>query len=217
MGEAPPPIAELRPDAPAALERVGHALPGEGRRRRGRRTPPSDRRALERRHERQRHAGDAAGADRRTGGMLKRALVVYAASVVGVLAISLRPRPSRSGCRTGCFPGALDRHGARSAGDPVHRRTCSRGATRARCDAGAHAGRRTRRRTARWRRSRSRRVHTSRGSVRRAAVVYALGAFAALIVAFMVMRAFGIGPVGSLFAAGKAQSKRRACSSPISA
>ena len=33
--------------------------------------------------------------------------------------------------------------------------------------------------------------------------VYALGAFAALIVAFMLMRAFGIGPVGSLFAAGK--------------
>ena len=33
--------------------------------------------------------------------------------------------------------------------------------------------------------------------------VYALGAFVALIIAFMVMRAFGIGPVGSLFAAGK--------------
>ena len=33
--------------------------------------------------------------------------------------------------------------------------------------------------------------------------VYALGGFVALIIAFMVMRAFGIGPVGSLFAAGK--------------
>ena len=33
--------------------------------------------------------------------------------------------------------------------------------------------------------------------------VYALGAFTALIVGFMVMRAFGIGPAGSLLAAGK--------------
>ena len=33
--------------------------------------------------------------------------------------------------------------------------------------------------------------------------VYALGAFAALVVAFMVMRAFGIGPVGSLLAEGR--------------
>ncbi len=33
--------------------------------------------------------------------------------------------------------------------------------------------------------------------------VYALGGFVALIIAFMVMRAFGIGPVGSLFASGK--------------
>lgn len=33
--------------------------------------------------------------------------------------------------------------------------------------------------------------------------VYALGTFAALVVAFMVMRAFGIGPVGSLLAEGR--------------
>jgi tetratricopeptide (TPR) repeat protein len=33
--------------------------------------------------------------------------------------------------------------------------------------------------------------------------IYALGAFAALVVAFMVMRAAGIGPAGSLLAAGK--------------
>lgn len=33
--------------------------------------------------------------------------------------------------------------------------------------------------------------------------LYALGGFVALIIAFMVMRAFGVGPVGSLFAAGK--------------
>ena len=33
--------------------------------------------------------------------------------------------------------------------------------------------------------------------------VYALGSFVFLIVAFMVMRAFGIGPAGSLFAAGR--------------
>lgn len=33
--------------------------------------------------------------------------------------------------------------------------------------------------------------------------VYALGTFAVLVVAFMVMRAFGIGPVGSLLAEGK--------------
>src|SRR6185312_13552828 len=33
--------------------------------------------------------------------------------------------------------------------------------------------------------------------------VYALGAFAGLVVAFMVMRAFGIGPVGSLLAEGR--------------
>jgi hypothetical protein len=33
--------------------------------------------------------------------------------------------------------------------------------------------------------------------------LYALGGFVALIIGFMVMRAFGIGPAGSLFAAGK--------------
>jgi len=33
--------------------------------------------------------------------------------------------------------------------------------------------------------------------------VYALGAFAVLVIVFMVMRAFGVGPVGSLLAAGK--------------
>ncbi|HET7374281.1 MAG TPA: protein kinase [Gemmatimonadaceae bacterium] len=33
--------------------------------------------------------------------------------------------------------------------------------------------------------------------------LYALGGFVALIIAFMVMRAFGVGPIGSLFAAGK--------------
>ena len=33
--------------------------------------------------------------------------------------------------------------------------------------------------------------------------LFALGGFVALIIAFMVMRAFGVGPVGSLFAAGK--------------
>ncbi|HEU4585603.1 MAG TPA: tetratricopeptide repeat protein, partial [Gemmatimonadaceae bacterium] len=33
--------------------------------------------------------------------------------------------------------------------------------------------------------------------------IYALGAFAALVIGFMVMRAFGWGPEGSLFAAGK--------------
>jgi tetratricopeptide (TPR) repeat protein/tRNA A-37 threonylcarbamoyl transferase component Bud32 len=33
--------------------------------------------------------------------------------------------------------------------------------------------------------------------------IYALGAFAALVIVFMVMRAFGVGPVGSLLAAGK--------------
>jgi tetratricopeptide (TPR) repeat protein/TolB-like protein len=33
--------------------------------------------------------------------------------------------------------------------------------------------------------------------------VYAVGVFVALIIAFMLMRAFGVGPVGSLFASGK--------------
>ncbi|HEY9480528.1 MAG TPA: tetratricopeptide repeat protein, partial [Gemmatimonadaceae bacterium] len=33
--------------------------------------------------------------------------------------------------------------------------------------------------------------------------IYALGTFAVLVIAFMVMRAFGIGPVGSLLASGK--------------
>jgi tetratricopeptide (TPR) repeat protein/tRNA A-37 threonylcarbamoyl transferase component Bud32 len=33
--------------------------------------------------------------------------------------------------------------------------------------------------------------------------IYALGAFAVLVIVFMVMRAFGVGPVGSLLAAGK--------------
>jgi len=39
--------------------------------------------------------------------------------------------------------------------------------------------------------------------------VYALGTFAVLVVAFMVLRAFGIGPVGSLFATGALQKNER--------
>ena len=38
--------------------------------------------------------------------------------------------------------------------------------------------------------------------------LYALGAFVVLIAAFMTMRALGIGPAGSLFAAGLAQAER---------
>ena len=37
--------------------------------------------------------------------------------------------------------------------------------------------------------------------------MYAMGAFAVLIAAFMAMRAFGVGPFGSLIASGKLQSK----------
>ena len=40
MGEAPRPIAELRPDAPRGAERSRDALPGEGCRARARRTRP---------------------------------------------------------------------------------------------------------------------------------------------------------------------------------
>ena len=39
--------------------------------------------------------------------------------------------------------------------------------------------------------------------------VYALGVFAVLVVGFMVLRAFGIGPVGSLFARGALQKNER--------
>ena len=47
--------------------------------------------------------------------------------------------------------------------------------------------------------------------------MYAFGAFVALIAVFMVLRAFGIGPFGSLLASGRLQGARAASCSPTSA
>ena len=70
-------------------------------------------------------------------------------------------------------------------------------------DADVHAGRHAEpRRRARWRSWRSRRARTCRGGARALGGVAAVGGFVLLVGVYMVLRAMGIGPAGSLLAAG---------------
>ena len=200
MGEAPRPIGELRPDARRALDDlVMRCLAKDAK---DRPQSASDVIAtLERRHERQRHAGDAAGAHERPGGIPTRAASLYVVSVVAVAAIA-KAATVTIGLPDWVFPGALI---VMALGLPVilftgyvqsvARRAIT--ATPTLTPGGGQVPQGTMATIAlkasphvSWRR-------TTRGGI------YAVGAFVALIIAFMVMRAFGIGPVGSLFAAGK--------------
>ena len=199
MGEAPANIAELRPDSPVALSDLVM-------------------RCLEKDPDaRTQTAAEivvALNAVTSGGGMpalppllmhgpaaFRRALVVYAASVVGV-AIVARAATVTIGLPGWVMPGALI---VMALGLPVilftgYVQSVARRSlvsTPALTPGGGQRPHGTMATLAlkasphmSWKR-------TTRGGA------YALGAFAALIVAFMLMRAFGIGPAGSLFAAGK--------------
>jgi tetratricopeptide (TPR) repeat protein/tRNA A-37 threonylcarbamoyl transferase component Bud32 len=199
MGEAPPQIAELRPDAPAALsDLIMRCLAKDA-------------------DARPQHAAEVIALLNGVtsgGGMpalppvlmhgpaaFRRALVLYAVSVVGVAAIA-KAATMTIGLPSWVLPGALI---VMALGLPVilftgYVQSVARRAlvaTPALTPGGGQVPHGTMATIAlkasphvSWKRT------TSGG-------LYALGAFAALIIAFMVMRAFGIGPVGSLFAAGK--------------
>jgi tetratricopeptide (TPR) repeat protein/tRNA A-37 threonylcarbamoyl transferase component Bud32 len=199
MGEAPPQIAELRPDAPAALsDLIMRCLAKD--------TGARPQTAAE-------VIGLLNGVTS-AGGMpalppvlmhgpaaFRRALVMYAVSVVVVAAVA-KAATMTIGLPGWVLPGALI---VMALGLPVilftgyvqsvARRSLV--ATPALTPGGRQVPHGTMATIAlkasphvSWKR-------TTRGGV------FALGGFAALIIAFMVMRAFGIGPVGSLFAAGK--------------
>jgi eukaryotic-like serine/threonine-protein kinase len=199
MGEAPPQIAELRPDAPAALsDLIMRCLAKDVGAR-----PQSAAEVIA-----------LLNGVTSAGGMpalppvlmhgpaaFRRALMLYAVSVVGVAAVA-KAATMTIGLPGWVLPGALI---VMALGLPVilftgyvqsvARRSLV--ATPALTPGGRQVPHGTMATIAlkasphvSWKR-------TTRGGV------VALGGFAALIIAFMVMRAFGIGPVGSLFAAGK--------------
>jgi tetratricopeptide (TPR) repeat protein len=199
MGEAPPQIAELRPDVPAALsDLVMRCLAKDVGAR-----PQSAAEVIAALN------GVTSG-----GGMpalppvlmhgpaaFRRALSVYVVSVVAVAAIA-KAATVTIGLPSWVLPGSLvimalglpvilftgyvqsvarrvlvSTPALTPGGGPAPQGTMATIALRA----SPHVS---------WRRA-------TRGGM------YALGAFVALIIAFMVMRAFGIGPVGSLLASGK--------------
>jgi tetratricopeptide (TPR) repeat protein/tRNA A-37 threonylcarbamoyl transferase component Bud32 len=203
MGEAPPQIAELRPDAPAGLsDLVMRCLAKDA-------------------DARPQNAAEIIGAlNGVTSGSgmaslppvlmngpaaFRKALLLYGLSVVGVLAIA-KAATVTIGLPTWVLPGAVV---VMALGLPVilftgYVQSVTRRAllsTPALTPGGGQAPHGTMATIAlkasphvSWKR-------TTRGGV------YALGGFAALIIAFMVMRAFGVGPVGSLFATGKLSQK----------
>ena len=141
MGEAPRPIGELRPDAPAALnDLVMRCLAKDAK------DAPAERgrhdRHAQRRHERQRHAVAAADSHARARGVPARARSCTSLSVVG------RRGDRQSGDRhdRAADVGASRRarhHGARPAGHSLHRLRAVGRAPRDHRHAVAHARRRT--------------------------------------------------------------------------
>ncbi len=199
MGEAPRPIGELRPDAPAALnDLVMRCLAKDAKDR-----PQSAAETIVTLN------GVTSGSGMQSlppilmngPAAFRRALLMYILAVVAVAAIA-KAATVTIGLPTWVLPGALVimalglpvilftgyvQSVARRAitvtpsltpgGGPAPQGTMATIALKA----SPHVS---------WKR-------TTRGGI------YAVGGFIALIIAFMVMRAFGIGPVGSLFAAGK--------------
>jgi len=199
MGEAPRPLAELRPDAPAALnDLVMRCLAKD----------------VDARPQSAAEVIDALNGVTSGAGMpalppvlmhgpaaFRRALGVYVLSVIGVAAVA-KAATVTIGLPGWVLPGAFV---VMALGLPVilftgyvqlvTRRALT--ATPALTPGGSQVPYGTMATIAlkasphvSWKR-------TTRGGV------YALAAFVALIIAVMVMRGFGIGPVGSLFAAGK--------------
>jgi eukaryotic-like serine/threonine-protein kinase len=199
MAEAPPQIAELRPDTPAALgDLVMRCLAKDADAR-----PQSAAEIIALLN------GVTSG-----GGMqalppvllhgpaaFRRALILYAISVIGVAAVA-KAATLTIGLPSWVLPGALI---VMALGLPVilftgYVQSVARRAlvvTPALTPGGRQVPHGTMATIAlkasphvSWKR-------TTRGGL------FALGGFVTLIIAFMVMRGFGIGPVGSLFASGK--------------
>ena len=199
MGEAPPQIAELRPDAPAAMsDLIMRCLAKDADAR-----PQSAAEVIALLNSVTSGGGMAALPPVLMHGpaAFRRALALYAVSVVGVAAVA-KAAMVTIGLPSWVLPGALV---VMALGLPVilftgYVQSVARRAliaTPALTPGGGQVPHGTMATIAlkasphvSWKR-------TTHGGL------YALAVFAALIIAFMVMRAFGIGPVGSLFAAGK--------------
>jgi tetratricopeptide (TPR) repeat protein/tRNA A-37 threonylcarbamoyl transferase component Bud32 len=199
MGEAPPQIAELRPDAPAALnDLVMRCLAKDADAR-----PQSAAEIIVALNSVTSGSGMQSLPPVLLHGpaAFRRALVLYAVSVIAVAAIA-KAATITIGLPTWVVPGALI---VMAIGLPVilftgYVQSVTRRAllsTPVLTPGGSQARHGTMATIAlkasphlTWKR-------TTRGGLA------ALGVFAALIAVFMMMRAFGIGPVGSLFAAGK--------------
>jgi tetratricopeptide (TPR) repeat protein/tRNA A-37 threonylcarbamoyl transferase component Bud32 len=199
MGEAPKPIAELRPDTPAALsDLVMRCLAKDVDAR-----PQSAAEVIAALNGVTSGTGMPALPPVLLHGpqAFRRALGLYVLSVIGVAAVA-KAATVTIGLPSWVLPGALV---VMALGLPVilftgYVQTVARRALMATptlTPGGGQAPQGTMATIAlkasphvSWKR-------TTRGGV------YALGGFVALIIAFMVMRAFGIGPVGSLFAEGK--------------
>jgi eukaryotic-like serine/threonine-protein kinase len=199
MGEAPRPIAELRPDAPTALsDLVMRCLAKDAKDR-----PQSAADVIVTLN------GVTSGSGMQSlppilmngPAAFRRALLMYVVAVIAVAAIA-KAATVTIGLPTWVLPGSLV---VMALGLPVilftgYVQSVARRAITATPSLTPGGGRVPHGTMATialrasphvsWKR-------TTRGGV------YAVGAFVALIIAFMVLRAFGIGPVGSLFAAGK--------------
>lgn len=203
MSEAPKPIAELRPDAPAALcGLVMHCLAKDP-------------------NERPQSANEIVlGLNGVTSGSghpalppvllhgpaaFRRALLVYGASVAAV-ALLAKAATIAIGLPTWVLPGALI---VMALGLPVILFTAYVQRVTRRALASTPAltpGGRPQPQSTMATIALKASPHLSWRATTRGGV-YALGAFAALVIAFMVLRAFGIGPAGSLFAAGKLKQR----------
>ena len=203
LSEAPQPIAELRPDVPAALaELVMRCLAKDPAER-----PQSAAEIILALNGVTSGSGLPALPPVLLHGTsaFRRALLVYFASVIGVAAVA-KAATITIGLPAWVLPGALI---IMALGLPmilftgyvqrVTRRALA--STPALTPGGSRQPQGTMA-TLALRAS----PHVSWRSTTRGGI-YALGGFVALIVVFMVMRAFGIGPVGSLFAAGKLKQR----------
>jgi len=199
MGEPPRSIAELRPDAPAGLnDLVMRCLAKDAKDR-----PQSASDMIATLNSVTSGSGMQAMPSVLMNGpaAFRRALIMYVVAVVAVAAIA-KAATVTIGLPTWVLPGALI---VMALGLPVilftgyvqsvARRAIT--ATPTLTPGGGQVPQGTMATIAlkasphvSWRR-------TTRGGL------YAVGAFVALIIAFMVMRALGVGPVGSLFASGK--------------
>jgi tetratricopeptide (TPR) repeat protein/tRNA A-37 threonylcarbamoyl transferase component Bud32 len=199
MGEQPKPVAELRPDAPSGLAAlVMRCLAKDAGER-----PQSAAEIILALNAVTSGSGMTAVPSVLMHGpaAFRRALLAYATSVVAVAAVA-KAATVTIGLPSWVFPGALV---VMALGLPVILFTGYVQSVARRALSATPGGRNQAHGTfatialkasphVSWKR-------TTRGGI------YALGGFVALIIGFMVMRAFGIGPAGSLFGAGKLKQR----------